>query len=325
MVRIVFIGGFTPMQKILYEFKNIDQLECLGLYTNLGDNAEIEKSVKELNLDLQDVSVLKTKSGKKHLQNLKPDWVLNINSTVILTKDILNIPRFGCLNLHPGKLPEYAGLYAYQWAIRNDEKNFSVTIHWMEEKIDSGPIAYTQNFPVLPSDTGLSLFMKCMKVGAELSLEVLKDIGSGYMPPRIMQDLSKRKLYTNKDSKNGNISWLWSSKKICNFIRAVDYSPLSSPTYIPTCVLKDGRQINILKATPMRNVSRQAGEIVAVVDEGIIVGTCDKLSILITKIQLENKLIVEKKEIAKSFDVKIGEKWISTGTQNVHELGKVSV
>jgi len=299
------------MQKVLYSIKQMPGLEYLALYTNLGENATIEKSAKDLNLIINDINILKTRSGKEQLQDLKPDWIFNVNSTVILSKDILAIPRLGCLNLHPGKLPEYAGLYVHQWAIRNDEQVFASTLHWMEEKVDTGPIAYTQEFQITSEDTGFSLFMKCMYAGAQIVLNAFNDIASGKLPPKITQDLSKRKLYTSKDSENGHISWQWSSRQIYNFIRAVDYHPFHSPTYVPTCTLSDGRTIEIMKAKLSLKSSQRVGEIIAVEDEGIVVGTNDKHSILFAKIRNEENEIVKGKSIADALGYSIGDKLLS--------------
>ena len=313
MPRIVFISGYTLMQKILYTVKHVTGLTFLALYTSLGKNMTIEKTAKDLHLAVKDINILKTPSGIEQLRDLKPDWIFNVNSMVIFTKDILAIPRLGCLNLHMGKLPEYAGLHVHQWAIRNDERIFASTVHWMEEKIDTGPIAYVQEFPVTSQDTGLSLFMKCKSAGEQIVLRALNDIASGKFPPKIAQDLSKRTLYTNKDAENGRICWKWSSRQIYNFVRAADYHPLHSPTYTPACTLSDGRTIHILKAKQSSLSSRQPGEVIAVEKEGIIVGTQDKLSICITKIKDDQNMVVEGETIAKVLGCSAGDVLVDVG------------
>ncbi len=310
MPNIVFIGSFTPMQRVLYTLKRMSGLKCLALYTIPGD-LKIKELAHNLNIKANDIDILKTQQGKDQLKRINPGWIFNVNSQFIFPKEILSIPRAGCLNLHPGKLPEYAGLHAHQWAIRNDEKLFASTINWMEEKVDAGPIAYAQEFPITPKDTGLSLFMKCMDVGAEIALKVLNDISAGRMPPKIEQDLSKRKVYSVKDSASGDISWQWSSTRIYNFIRAVDYYPFHSPTYIPSCILNDGRRINILKAKPSARSSKQAGELVAVIDEGIVIGARDELSLLITKIRSEDDRVIQGKQIAEYLGRAVGEKIVN--------------
>ncbi|HQP10464.1 MAG TPA: formyltransferase family protein, partial [Candidatus Omnitrophota bacterium] len=128
MDKIVFVGSFTPMQKVLYAIKKITNLKYLALYTRL-DDVVIKKLAVEQNIKVNNIDILRTQEGKDELRSLEPDWIFNVNSTFIFPKDILSIPRFGSLNLHPGKLPEYAGLHTHQWAIRNDERSFASTMN----------------------------------------------------------------------------------------------------------------------------------------------------------------------------------------------------
>ena len=75
-------------------------------------------------------------------------WLINVNSTMIIPAEVLALFEGRSLNFHPGLLPEYAGLHTHQWAIRNGEREFGVTVHRMEQKIDAGAIVGKLRFPI---------------------------------------------------------------------------------------------------------------------------------------------------------------------------------
>jgi methionyl-tRNA formyltransferase len=101
------------------------------------------------------------------------DILLNVHSLHILHPAVVRAPRIGSFNLHPGPLPGYAGLMAPSWALFNGESSHAVTLHWMEEGIDTGPVAYASSFPISESDTGLSVSLRCVKHGIPLIRRLL--------------------------------------------------------------------------------------------------------------------------------------------------------
>jgi UDP-4-amino-4-deoxy-L-arabinose formyltransferase/UDP-glucuronic acid dehydrogenase (UDP-4-keto-hexauronic acid decarboxylating) len=167
------------------------------------------------------------------LQSLSPDWLVNVNSTVVLSDALLRIPRRGALNMHPGLLPEYAGLHTHQWAIRNGEDTFGVTIHHMEPSLDTGDIVLQRRFPVASDETGLSLYRRCIQEGAVAMQDVLRLVVAGEPLPRRRQDLSKYRLYRHRDALDGRIEWRGSAVQVERFVRAGNYTMLTSPTYTP--------------------------------------------------------------------------------------------
>ena len=96
------------------------------------------------------------------------DLLLNVHSLFVVNSDVIKAPRIGALNLHPGPLPEYAGLNAPSWAIYFGETRHAVTLHWMDVEIDTGAIAYSAEFDVEEEDTGLSLSARCVREGLPL-------------------------------------------------------------------------------------------------------------------------------------------------------------
>lgn len=319
MEKVVLVGGSTPMQRVLSEISRFDNLEWCGLFTPFGEGREIRRKAEELKVKLFDIELLKRREGLELLAGHTPDWLLNINSTFIFPKSVLDIPRKGCLNMHPGKLPEYAGMHVNQWAIRNDEKFAGATLHWMESRIDAGQICYQEEFPVLPCDTGLSVFMKAMNAGTRLAIKALTEISAGRSLPRIEQDLSRRKIFLIKDSKEGFIDWGQSSRAICNFVRAADYAPFKSPTYSPEALVH-GRRIYIRKVRHKEldefkdtvslphDLLSPPGTVVEVCPAGVIVRVGSNEFLEIQKVEFDSRLY-ENEEIARSLGLALGDQF----------------
>jgi len=238
--NVILIGGSTPLQKLLPVFFNKSSINIVAVFLD----PIVDKSALMFckNNQITCYSYSEIDEQLEQLNALNIDWLFNINSTIILSNKILNLPSNGSLNFHPGLLPSYAGLHTHQWAIRNNEKEFGVTLHWMEQGIDKGDIAFNKVFKLTGKETGLNLFLKCLKEGIALVNTALDYITNGKEIPAVKQDLSKRKLYTNKMAKNGSINWDMEYSNLMNFFRAVDYKPFESPTYHPHTFL-DGKKI----------------------------------------------------------------------------------
>ena len=105
----------------------------------------------------------------------------------ILSKEILQMPRFGCINTHASLLPKYRGAAPIQWAIADGEKETGVTIMQMDEGLDTGDILYTRKVDITNDDTGESLFDKLEEVSKQLIVEALDRIEVGDINP-VKQD-----------------------------------------------------------------------------------------------------------------------------------------
>ncbi len=177
------------------------------------------------------------------------DLLLNVHSLFLIKAEIVEAPRFGSFNLHPGPLPRYAGLNAPSWAIYHDEKAHGVTLHKMLAGIDTGPIAYQTLFDIEEKDTGFSASTKCIKFGMELIKQLLD--ASAVDPasvPLIEQDLTRREYFGKATPEDGWLAWSRPAREIYNFVRAADYSPFTSPWKTPRSSLGD-QEVGFVKVT----------------------------------------------------------------------------
>ena len=179
------------------------------------------------------------------------DLLLNVHSLYLIQEGVLAAPRLGSFNMHPGPLPQYAGLNVVSWALYHGETRHAVTIHRIVPRVDAGPIAYQAWFDVGEEDTALTVSVKCVKAGVSLLVELLKTAASEPAAiPAIAQDLTQRRYFGKDVPAGGWIVWSRSARDIANFVRACDYLPFHSPWGHARGRL-DGREVPILNATPL--------------------------------------------------------------------------
>lgn len=175
------------------------------------------------------------------------DLLLNVQAQYILPADVVAAPRIGSFNLHPGPLPKYAGLNAPSWAIYHGEQVHAVTVHRMDQGINTGPVAYVAEIPIDEDDTGLTLSARCVRAGLPLLHDLLRDAPQGAVPSS-PQPPGPRRYYGQEIPHQGRVIWTESAARIVNFIRACDYAPFASPWGVPRAYLS-GREIVVLKAS----------------------------------------------------------------------------
>jgi len=157
-------------------------------------------------------------------------------------------PKIGAFNIHPGPLPQYAGLNCPSWAIYYGEKKHAVTLHRIESGIDTGAIVFDQAFDISERDTGLSVALRCAQLGVRLALKLLEVASRdpGLIPHR-PQELGQRRYFGREVPQEGRIAWNKSARQIFDFIRACDYAPFHLPWGKPQTKYKD-RQVAITKS-----------------------------------------------------------------------------
>lgn len=124
------------------------------------------------------------------IRDWQPDLVISIYLNQFIKGDLIRLPTLGCLNIHPALLPRNRGLFPYFWAIANGDRETGVTLHWVDEKFDTGNILLQENIAIQSDDTITSLAYKSAQVGADMLVRGVNLIEAGD-PPRISQDESQ--------------------------------------------------------------------------------------------------------------------------------------
>jgi methionyl-tRNA formyltransferase len=242
----------------------------------------VAAAAARLGLDVRPASELRSRAFTDSIRELEPDLLLNIHSLFVLGAEVVRAPRIGSFNLHPGPLPEYAGLNAPSWAIYEGQTTHATTLHRMDAGIDTGPVAYHASFAIEDSDTGLSLTGKCVRHGVPLLLRLVADAArDAALIPALEQDPRKRRYFGREVPNDGRVVWGTPAREVVRFVRAADYSPFESPWGVPRALL-GGHSVGIAKAsltgdrtdeppgTVGRTLERGAVE-VAAADEWIVV------------------------------------------------------
>ena len=229
---------------------------------------------------LQPVKI-KTEEETQKLREIDADIFVVAAFGQILSKEILDIPRYGCINVHASLLPEYRGAAPIQWAIADGKEYTGVTIQQMNEGVDTGDIISASKVAIDDDENGESLFDKLMLSGEKLIVETLDTIEKG-LAVRTPQDESKATYAKILKKDMGCIDFTMSADVIERRIRAFTPWP-GGYTYL------DKKMIKIRKCSVFPDdVNGEPGQTVMVTKDEIVVA-CGSGALSITVIQPEGK------------------------------------
>lgn len=223
------------------------------------------------------------------LRELQPDVIVVVAFGQILPESILNIPPYGCINVHASLLPRYRGAAPMQWAIINGEKETGITTMYMAKGLDTGDIIDTVVIPIDPKETGETLHDKLSAAGGKLILQTLEELEAG-TAKRIPQDDAKSSYAGMLTRELGEIDWTKSAVEIERLIRGLNSWP-SAYTYL------HGKTLKIWDADVAQSDARQEetalsktapGTVTAVKKDCFYVQTGDG-QLKVNEVQLQGK------------------------------------
>lgn len=238
-----------------------------------------KKLAIDYNIDVYQPTKIKEEYEK--ILNYKPDIIITCAYGQILPNEILNYPKYGCINVHGSLLPKYRGGAPIHHAIINGEKETGITIMYMDSKMDSGDIIYQSKIEIGDNDNLDKIYKEMSFLGARTLLEILPQIFEG-TNSRIKQDETLVSFGLNITKEEEKIDFNQSSLRIHNKIRGLSSIP-------GAYALINDKRIKIYESKltdiPSKNVP---GTIVKIDKNGILVSTNDK-DIIITDIKFEGK------------------------------------
>ena len=233
------------------------------------------------NLTVLQPEKIKSPEAVEELKKYEADLFVVAAFGQILSKEILEMPKYGCINIHASLLPKYRGAAPIQWSIIDGEKETGVTIMQMDEGLDTGDILTTKVVPIADEDTGESLFDKLCVAGSELLLTTIPQIEAGTLSA-VKQDESKSTYAKMLKKELGNIDFSKSAKEIWCLVRGLNSWP-SAYTYY------NNKMMKIWRSQPVaENSDMEPGTLVKKDKESIYVQTGDGL-LRILEIQPEGK------------------------------------
>lgn len=130
------------------------------------------------------------------LRRLKPDLIISAYFNQILKEAIIDIPRYGILNVHPGWLPAYRGAMAYFWVLKNGSDSAGVSVHWIDQGIDTGALISQRRFRISKNMTQQKVLVLTAVIGARLLQRVVRQLLAGENPAAIDNEFSEQNYYS---------------------------------------------------------------------------------------------------------------------------------
>ena len=285
-INVIFMGTpsfAVPILEKLIENTNVMMVVCQPDKEKDRKGNIVYPEIKKVAI-ANEIEVYQPKKIREEYQYVldkNPDIIITCAYGQILPKEILNYPKYGCINVHGSLLPKLRGGAPIHHAIINGDKVTGMTIMYMDEKMDSGDIITQREVPILDSDNLDSLYSKMSTVGSELLIDTLPSIIDG-TNDRIKQNEEEVTFGLNITKEDEIINFNDNAINIFNKVRGLDSVPGAS-TYL------DNKRLKIYKVEiTNKNSNNTPGEIVEVLKDGLIVSTKDNL-IKILEIKLEGK------------------------------------
>jgi len=246
---------------------------------------------------LQPVKI-KEKEAVEELKKYSADIFVVAAFGQILSEEILEMPKYGCVNIHASLLPKYRGAAPIQWAVIDGEEKTGVTIQQMEKGLDTGDILFVKEVVLDKKETGESLYDKLTHVGADLIVEALASIEKGDVHPKKQNDALA--CYASRLTKDmGKIDFSKDAIVIERLIRGLNSWPSAYTFY-------RGKTLKIWDAEVTdAETDKKPGTVLRVTKDAVEVAT-GKGTLLFKEVQLEGKKKVTVKDFLLGYEVKEG-------------------
>jgi len=227
---------------------------------------------------------IKSLEAVQRIQSFNPQIIVAVAYGQLLSQKILELPKYGCINIHASLLPKYRGSAPIHWSIINGEVETGVTTMYMDIGMDTGDMIYHEKVSIGEYVTVGELYDKLAAIGASLIVKTIAHIQTG-VAPREKQDEEKSTYAPLLSKDTGKINWNNTSKQIANLVRGTNPWPVAFTNYA-------GQKIKILTTQNHQDtidIDSEPGTIIEYVrNKGLLVKTGDG-AIYLDMIQFPNK------------------------------------
>lgn len=289
-MRIVFMG--TPDFAAASLKKLIDEkYDVVGVFTQPDKPRDrgmklsyspVKELAMENGIPVYQPTKLRDGTATELVKSLEPDILVVVAYGRILPDDMLEVPKYGAINVHASLLPKYRGAAPIQWAVLNGDKITGVSTMYLASEMDTGDIIYTAETEIGEFETSGELFDRLMVMGAELLDRTLRDIEAG-VAPRTPQDHSSASYVKMLDKSLSPIDWAKTPREIIKHIYGLQPWPVATAEL-------DGKAFKIYSAeyTQTKTI-KSPGSIVSVGKKGIEIACLGGETVLITELQAAGK------------------------------------
>ncbi|EES91221.1 methionyl-tRNA formyltransferase [Clostridium botulinum] len=305
-MKIIFMG--TPEFAVPSLEAIIDNFGVEAVFTQpdrpKGRGKKVAMSpVKEVALknNIEVCQPTKLKNEPKFIEKLKkiqPDFIIVVAYGQILSKEVLEIPKYACINLHASLLPKYRGAAPLNWAIINGEKKSGNTTMLMDVGLDTGDMLMSQEVEINEDMTAGELHDILMYQGGKLLVETINKMVKGEINPQ-KQDESSTCYASMLDKKIACIDWKNSAKDIHNLIRGLNPWPVAYTYY-------NDKAMKIYKSQVLNEKSsKEPGTIIEVSKNGLKIACGDGI-LLVKEIQFPGKKSLKVEEYIRGNSIEVG-------------------
>ena len=233
----------------------------------------------------------------EYLKEMKPDFIIVVAFGQILTKEVLDIPKYGCINLHASLLPMYRGAAPLNWVVINGEKKSGNTTMLMDVGLDTGDMLLKDEVEITENMTAGELHDILMVRGGNLLIETIEGLANGTI--KVIKQEGET-CYAKMLSKNtGKISWDKSALEIHNLIRGLNPWPIAHTTY-------KEENMKIYESEVLNeNSNKEPGTILSVNKSGMKV-SCKEGVLLVKKVQFPNGKPLTIEQYINGKDIELG-------------------
>lgn len=258
---------------------------------------DVKVCAEKYNIPVLQPESLRNDNSFNEIKSLAPDVIVVVAYGKILPKNILDIPRYGCVNVHGSLLPKYRGASPIQSAVLNGDKISGVTTMFMDEGLDTGDILLKKETEIGENETSAELFDRLSYMGADLLLKTLEGLENGSITPEKQNENDAT--YTVKITKDMcPIDWGKPALVIHNQVRGLQTWPVA--------VSKLGGKDVKIHSTVLCEKSGAPGEIISV---NPLTVACGEGSLIIKELQLSGKKRMDSKSFLLGHPLNTGDKF----------------
>ncbi|MBE6834686.1 MAG: methionyl-tRNA formyltransferase [Ruminococcaceae bacterium] len=287
-MRIVFMGTPDFAVPCLEKLLNMGE-EVVGVFTQTDKPvgrkqiltpSEVKVFATEHSLPVFQPKTLRDGKALEILEELKPELIVVTAYGKILPKEIIDFPKYGCINIHASLLPAYRGAAPIQWSVINGDKKTGVTSMQMDVGLDTGDIIIQSETEIGENETAGELFDRLKFIGADVLEKTIGLIKNGELK-RIKQDDEKATYVTQLDKSFSPVDFNKTALEIHNKVRGLNPWPVAS-------FIMENQRFRLWETRVLGSTDKQAGCVIE--NENRLVVACgNNTSIELVTIQPEGK------------------------------------
>ncbi|MGN1125892.1 MAG: methionyl-tRNA formyltransferase [Ruminococcus sp.] len=255
---------------------------------------DVKVCAEELSIPVYQPVKLREGDNDKLIRELNPDVIVVVAYGQILPENILNIPKYGCINVHGSLLPKYRGAAPIQWSVLNGDEVTGVTTMYMEKGLDTGDILLKEEYKIGINETAGEVFDNLAMLGGELILKTLDYAQKGMLKP-VKQDDSLSTYAKMLDKSMCKIDFSKTNKEVHNKVRGLCPWPVASTVF-------NGKILKIFE-TRLADGKGKPGEVIST---NPLTVACGEGAVVVNSVQLQGKKRMDSNAFLQGHKIDIG-------------------